>query len=117
MSIPNLYPHGDLALLVTLKKVNAAGAMVPFEAGTVDVFIANSESSTAVAADVTLVGTATYTGAGGKWKVEVDATVLLPALLASLFAATTPWLIVWAQDAQRIAIELAYSDAKVVAVS
>ena len=116
MSIPNLTPHRDLALLVTLKTVNASGTLVPFEAGVVDVFLAISNSSTATAASG-LVGTATYTGAGGKWLATVDALILLPATLTPLFAATTPWLIVWAQGADRIAIELAYEDAHIVAVT
>ena len=117
MSIPNLHPKCDLALLVTLKQVNAAGALVPLESGAVTVFVATSSASTATAADPTLTGTATYTGAGGKWLCTVDASVLTSTLLASLFAATTPWFIVWAQDANRIAIELAYLDANVVDVA
>ena len=117
MSIPVLYPTNDFAMIATLRVPNSAGVLVALETGTPSAFLAVSDSPTATAADATLVMTPTYTGQGGKWLVAFDAAVLTPALLASLFASVTPYIIIAFLNASRVAVECAYLPSKKVTPS
>lgn len=110
--IYGLYPLNDVALVVTLKEVNAAGKQVPLETGVVTGFLAITDDPTATEADPTLLATVAYTGAGGKWKVTLDAGLLTPGLLASLFASATPYLILQLNGGFRVAIEMAYFETR-----
>jgi len=112
VSIPVLYPTNDFAMIATLRVPNSAGVLVALETGTPSAFLAVSDSPTATAADATLVMTPTYTGAGGKWLVAFDASVLTPALLATLYATTTPYVIIAFPNSIRVAVECAYLASK-----
>lgn len=112
MSIPVVYPLNDFAFLATLRVPNAAGVLIPLETGTPSAFLALTDTPTEVAADPTLTMTPTYTGAGGRWLIAFDAAVLTPSLLATLFAATTPYVIVAFPNSIRVAIECAYLASK-----
>lgn len=114
MSIPVVYPLNDFAFIATLKVPNSLGVLVALESGTPSAFLAVSDSPTATAADATLVMTPTYTGAGGKWLVAFDASVLTAALLATLYAATTPYVIIAFPNSIRVAVECAYLASKQV---
>ena len=111
MATPQLSPLNDLAFLVTLKVMGPTGSMIPLDTGTASCFLATSNAATATATDPTLVGTMTYTGAGGKWTVAFDAAVLTPALLATHFAAVTPYVIIQLANGIRRAVACQYSDA------
>lgn len=117
MSPLNLYPKNDLAFVATIKVATDAGVLAPLNTGTGTAFLATSSSSTATAADPSLVGEVVYTNKPGKWLVRFDADLLTPALLASLFANATPYCIVEFEGDVRAVIELAYLDAKLVAVA
>jgi len=114
-----LNPKNDLAFLVTVKVANDAGVLSPLlGAATATAFLAVSKSSTAVAADASLVTTPIYTNKPGKFLVRFDASLLLSALLASLFAAPAEaWCILVFEGDIRVAIELAYEDSLVVAAT
>jgi len=114
MSIPILAPLNDCAFVVQIKKVNSAGTMVALDAGSGTAFIADNDAPTATSIDNTLEVTPTYTGANGKWLVEFDAALLLPALLASAFATATPYCIIQFTNGVRIAVELHYQAIKTV---
>jgi hypothetical protein len=114
MNIPTLSPLNDLAFLATIRVVNASGSLTALETGSPTAFLALSDSPTATAADVSLVTTPTYTGAGGKWLVSFDAAVLTPALLASLFGSVTPYVIISFPGAIRVAVQCAYLASRVV---
>jgi hypothetical protein len=115
--IPVITPKNDCAFVVTLRLVDDTGRYVNLTTGTLSAFLAASESSTAEAADPSLVGSVVYTGAGGRWLVRFDASILTSALLASLFASDTPYIIVEGENNVRFAIEAAYSDSKLVEVT
>lgn len=108
MSIPVLYPLNDFAFIATIKVANSAGVLVPLDTTIGTAFLATSDSPTATAADPSLVMTPTYTGAGGKWLIAFDASVLDAALLASLFATATPYVIIQFPNSVRVAVECAY---------
>lgn len=117
MTAPKLNPKNDLAFVATIRVVNASGNYEPLDEGTPTAFLATSSASTATAADVTLVSTPTFTGKAGKWLVKFESDVLTPALLSSLFAAATPWVVIEFAEGVRVAIECAYEDAKLVVVT
>jgi len=112
-----LNPLNDLAFLVTIKVTDDGGSSTPLAANaTGTAFLATSNASTATAADATLVVAPLYTGKPGRFLVRFDATLLTSTLLATLFAAETPWCIVTFPGDIRVAVELMYEDALVVAV-
>lgn len=115
--IPVITPKNDCAFLVTLRLVDDTGRYTNLSTGTLTAFLATSDASTATAADNSLVGSVVYTGAGGRWLVRFDASILTSALLASLFASTTPYIIIEGENNVRFAIEAAYSDTKRVEVT
>ena len=108
-----LHPLNDLVFVVTLKEVTSAGQVANAVDGVVTVFLATTNLPTAIAADPSLTGTATYTGTGGRWLVQFEAAVLDPALLATLFGAGgTPYVILQRVGSARVFIELEYEAAK-----
>jgi hypothetical protein len=111
-----LNPKNDLAFVATIKLANDAGVLTPLTTGSGEAFLATSNDSEATAADASLVGEVLYTGKPGKWLVRFDGSILDSTLLATLFATTTPWCIVQFPNDIRVAVELAYEDAKVVTV-
>ena len=116
--IPDLFPLNDLALSVQLKSVDpTSGALSYITTGSVTGFLATSDLPTATAADASLVATCNYSGANGKWTVTIDAALLTAALLNTLFATTTPYLIVQQTNDFRFAIQLAYSASRDIAVT
>jgi hypothetical protein len=117
MSIPVLYPLNDFAFIATVRVANASGALVALETGTPTAFLATSDSPTATAADATLQMTPTYTGTGGKWLVSFDASVLTPALLATLFGSATPYVILQFTGAVRVVVECAYLASRTIDVA
>jgi len=117
MATPQLSPLNDLAFLVTLKVMGPTGAMIPLDTGSASCFLATSAAATAGAADPSLVGTITYTGAGGKWTVSFDAAILTPSLLATHFAAATPYVIIQVANGIRRAVACQYSDSYEAEVS
>jgi len=116
MSAPALYPLNDFALIATIKIANAVGVLEPLEAGVGTAFLATSHLPTATAADPSLVMTPTYTGAGGKWLVAFDASVLTPTLLASLFGSAQPHVIIQFPSSIRVAIPCTYQAAREIAL-
>ena len=114
-----LYPLNDLAFVATVKVANDAGVLTPLlGAATATAFLATSKASTATAADPTLVTTPIYTNKPGKFLVRFNAPLLDPALLATLFAAPAEaWCILVFDEDIRVAVELAYEDSLVVAVT
>lgn len=122
MTTLGLYPLNDLAFVATVKVANDAGVLTPLlGAATAEAFLSTSKASTATAAadgDPTLVCTPIYTNKPGKFLVRFDASLLDPTLLASLFTAPAEaWCILIFDGDIRVAIELAYEDSLVVAVS
>ena len=115
--IPVITPKNDCAFVVTLRLVDDTGRYVNLSTGTLTAFLATSAASTATAADASLVGSVLYTGAGGRWLVRFDASILTPALLASLFETDTPYVIIEGENNVRFAIEAAYADFKLVEVT
>lgn len=116
-----LHPLNDLAFVATIRKVNGEGALVALtDDDVVDpptAFLALSSDPEVEAADATLVSTPSYTGKPGKWLVQFDGSVLVPTLLETLFAATTPWCIIQFQDDLRVAVELVYESDRVITVA
>jgi len=110
MATPQLSPLNDLAFLVTLKVMGPTGALIPLDAGTATCFLATSNLSTATAADPSLAGVITPVGSGGKWTVAFDAAALTPTLLATHFAAATPYVIIQVLNGIRRAVACQYSD-------
>lgn len=104
------YALNDLALTVTLQNINAvSGVKEPLTSGTVNAFFATGNSPTVTAADPSLSVSATHLNdPAGKWLIFFDASVLTPALLDSLFAVTTPYLIIEEPGGIRAYIEMAY---------
>lgn len=113
-----LSPLNDLSLSVTLKDVDpTTGATSLITTGTVTAFLAVSNSPTATVADATLNATVNYSGASGKWTITIDASVLTAALLATLFASATPYLIIQRTNGVRVTVELLYSASRAATVS
>jgi hypothetical protein len=107
MTTPIIWPLNDFALKAKLKDIDpATGVVAPLLTGTVTAFLATSNLPTATAADPTLSVTAANLGAGA-WLVFFDATVLLPSLLDSLFAATPPYCIIVYPSGLRVAVACA----------
>ena len=105
----NLYPLNDLNLVVTLKYVDAQGAIQPLDTGPISFFLATSNLPTATQADATLAGNATHLATGsGQWLIQLDAAVLTYALLNGLFASVPPVLIVQSANNVRGYATLAY---------
>lgn len=116
--IPTLSPLNDLALSVVLKDVDpTTGATSLVTTGSVSAFLATSNSPTATVADSTLNATVNYSGAGGKWIVTIDASVLTASLLASLFASATPYMIIVRASGVRVYVELAYLASRAATVT
>lgn len=116
--IPGLYPLNDLALSVKLQDIDATtGAKSLVTTGTVTAFLAIAATPTATVADPTLNATVNYSGAGGKWTITIDAAVLTATLLNTLFASTTPYLIIVRANGVRVAVELLYSATRVPTVT
>lgn len=111
----NLYPLNDLSLLVTLKYVDSAGAIQPLTTGVVSHFLATTNTPTATQADATLQGTATHIN-NGQWLIQYDAAVLTAALLATLFASQTPYLIVQQPNGVRGYVTLTYVPSRPITV-
>lgn len=104
-----LYPLNDVNLSVLLKQVDpTTGKITPLTTGSVVGFLATSNLPTASVADPSLNATVVYTGASGKWLVTIDASVLTPALLNTLFNAATPYLILQLAGGFRVYIQMAY---------
>jgi hypothetical protein len=104
----NLYPLNDFTLSVSLKDVDpTSGSVVPLTSGTVTAFLATSKTASATAADPTLSVLATSIG-GGKWLIAIDAAALTPTLLDTLFASTSPFLIVQQPGNLRVFVPLTY---------
>lgn len=118
MIIPDLYPLNDLAVSVRLVDIDATtGAESNVTTGTVTAFLATSNGPTATAADATLNATVNYSGAGGWWTVTIDAAVLTAALLDTLFASVTPYLIIRRTNGIRVYVEMAYSASRPATVT
>lgn len=106
--IPVLYPMNDFGLIVGLKDIDTVtGKAIPLTEGAVRAFIATSTAPDADPAEPTLDIDAVHVG-NGKWLVLFDASLLNPTLLASLFAAATPYLIIEQTNGIRAYAELAY---------
>lgn len=111
-----LHPLNDCAVLLKPKVLDdATGATISLTTGTGTTFIADSDAPDAVAADVTLTGIVTHVGSGS-WVAKVQASVLTPALLASKFGSTPPFLITTWSEGIRIATPLTYEPTKTVEV-
>jgi hypothetical protein len=118
MPAPELSPLNDIAFLVTLYEINATtAAREKVTSGTVTAFLATTNTPTATAADPTLSVSATYISAKGRWLAAFDGSTLTAALLATHFAAATPYLIVQKSGDVRIAVELDYAATRTVTVS
>lgn len=105
----SLYPLNDFAMFAKLKDISSStGAVSNLTTGTVSFFIATSNAPDAEEADATLSGSATHVS-NGKWLVFLDASVLDPTLLDSLFATATPYLILQYSNGFRVYHELAYT--------
>ena len=104
----NISPLNDLSIIVILKGVDpATGKAIQLTTGTVTHFIATSNTPTATAADAALSGVATHVGSG-KWLISYDAAVLTAALLDTLFASVTPYLIIQQPNEFRVYVPLVY---------
>lgn len=109
MSTPVINPLNDFALYAKLQKINEqTGVRTALTSGSVTAFLATSDAPTATAADASLVVTPTHV-ADGKWLIFFDASVLQPALLETLFADTTPVLILQHEDGVRVYRTCAYA--------
>jgi hypothetical protein len=105
-----LTPLRDLTLEVVAKNYVASGtsiAQTPITSGAMSAFLATSNSPTASAADASLVGTCTHVGTG-HWLVTFDAAILTASLLATHFAAATPYCIVQIPSEFRDYVTLTY---------
>jgi hypothetical protein len=113
MTTFNLYPLNDFAVRVTLKDIDTTpgsptfGKSIPLTSGSVTAFLATSNAPTAAAADPSLTMSPTHI-ANGVWLVSFDAAVLTAALLATLFAATLPFLIVQKPSGVRVYYDVVY---------
>ncbi len=119
MTAPNLSPLNDLVFLITIKVPDATGTLVNLETGTASTFIADSDDPKADAADPSLVGDVSYTGANGRWLVGFDASILDPDLLDGLFedGTKTPYCIIQVNNNIRGVVELAYVRSRLVTVT
>lgn len=108
MSTLYLFPLNDFSVKIPLKDVDGTGKTIPLITGTVTAFFATSNSPTATTADASLTTTATHVG-GGTWLVQFDAAVLDPTLLATLFGATLPFLIVQKPSGVRVYFDVIYA--------
>jgi len=111
------YPLNDLSFLVSLSEVDpATGKSIPLTTGTVTAFFTqNSFAPDAVAADPSLVATASHVGKG-RWLVTFDAVALDPTLLATLFASDTPYLILEHAGGSRTYVALEYHESRAAVV-
>jgi hypothetical protein len=117
MTAVQLHPRNDLAFVVTVRRANSAGRLVPLEQATDPVaFLATSSGSEATAADPTLSVTPTPTGSAGKWLVVFQSdTLTAQALEDAGFAEGTPlYCVVQFDEGVRVAVELALVDTKLV---
>lgn len=109
-----LSADNDLAFLLTLKKANAAGALVPFlgpGSGTAHIAL-NADSDVVLDADLTCAVTHT---ANGKWIVPFDAAKFTSALLDAHFTEEgDAYCVVNVPGAIRRAIKLIHRKAVIV---
>jgi hypothetical protein len=112
-----IYPYNDLIVSATIMDISSAGVETPVTSGTVTAFLATSHASDATTADATLSVSAVYTGAGGVWIATIDATALTLALLDSLFASATPYLIFQKSGAVRAYAKCRYVSSRPATVS
>lgn len=107
---PTLYPLNDFSLKLPLKMVDpATGKVVKLLAGTVTFFIATTNSPTATTAHASLTGSATHVGSGD-WLIQLDATSLDPTVLAGLFSAQVPPILIIVQPGGfRVFLPLLYA--------
>lgn len=104
-----LYPLNDFIVDFQLKQVDTTtGTASAITSGSVTAFLATSSGPTATAADSTLSVACVY-ATSGKWIASFDAATLTAALLSTLFAAVTPYLIISKASDVRLAVQLAYS--------
>lgn len=89
-----LYPLNDFAKFLRPKDIDSAtGEVAPLTTGIVTAFLATAFGPTATAAHASLSVPAIHL-TNGKWLVFIDASVLDPTLLDTLFSTTPPYLIV-----------------------
>lgn len=114
-----LWPLNDLTTIVALQNVavvaGQSAKMVPDLTGPVSAFLALSILPTATVAEASLVATVTHVGKGN-WLIHFDATILLPALLASLFANAVPYIIIVQTNGTRSYVPLVYEASRLATV-
>jgi hypothetical protein len=90
-----VYPLNDLPFVARLKDIDTNplsstfGRAIDLTTGTVSAFIATSILPTATAADPSFTTTGQHIGKG-KWLFVFDGSILLPAVLNTLFGSGTP---------------------------
>jgi hypothetical protein len=112
-------PLNDIALEIPLKTVDpVTGVVSTLTTGTVTGFLATTNTSSATAADPTLVVTCNYSSTKRKWIVTMDAALLTTSLCTTHFA--TPglgYLILQSSGNFRGYMTLTYRDARPITVT